>query len=210
MNYPSYDGFPWPNLPAPEAVKPLPADVRVLRDLYPEAGSRIEVAVLNTWFDGSAESLVNGAAAQTRLCQPSLGDDWGDRLSPGTCGTDGANDAQGSKEICDGDTLRTRFALANYSTDEVDVLAQLWFSYDEEFQAADFDSASSYVFSVPAAHSQLKAYTFEVPNIVDAPGSEYHAILRVVSTTDPDGDGIPQANTVREDWIPLRGTLEIC
>ena len=134
MNYPGYDGYPWANRPDHEALRPLPADVRTLRQRYPEAGSRAEVAVLNTWFDATDPSE-SGAAYQQHLCQPSLGSGWSLKTSAGTCGTNGAD--QGSTEICTGDTLRTRFALANYSTEAVDVVSGLWFSLHDQWDSSD-------------------------------------------------------------------------
>ena len=49
---------------------------------------------------------------------------------------------------------------------------------------------------------------FKVPQV--ATGVEYHPIVRIVSTTDTDGNGIPQGGSTRTDWLPLRGTVTGC
>jgi len=203
MNYPSYDGFPWANRDRTEAVRPLPADVRTLRRHYPQAGSRTEVAVLNTWFEPS----LSDAADQIHLCQPSLGTQWGDPHSPGSCGVDGPD--QGSRVVCAGDSVRTRFTLANYSTYKVRVATDLYYSTDDRWESGDTLSGTlQSTFDVPAAHSELQQQISTVPALTA--GVDYYVIVRVVSLSDMDNDGNADSTSVRSDWMPLRGTVQGC
>ena len=201
----NYGTRPWANRPADEMIKPLPADVRLLRDLYPEDGSRGEVAVLNTWH-GDGEPR-NGTAIQGVVCAPSLGSNWSGSVFDAHCGTGGPS--SGSTDVCAGDMLRTRVTFANYSTDPVTIGAWLVFSEDEEFDPPSTDPETPTemkTFELGAAHSARRGFAWEVPEI-DAPSrSEYHPIVYVVATpTNDDADW-----AVRSDWIPLPGTVEVC
>ncbi len=59
-----------------------------------------------------------------------------------TCGVDGT--ASGSTDVCAGDQLKTRVALANYSTESMQVTTELYFSSDEKWQATDVASGDSH------------------------------------------------------------------
>ena len=190
----NYGDRAWPNRPGDDGIRPLPDDVEALRDLYPAAGTRTEVALFNSWYDPASP-----VADQKLLCKPSLGTGWGADRFADKCGTGGAN--SGSTTICTGNTLRARFALANYSTDEVDVTARLWFSTDDLYQWSDTISATSHTFTVSAQGSTQQGLTWTVPAL-GAAGTTYHVIARVTATT-------PAGVTVG-DWIPLRGTVQAC
>jgi hypothetical protein len=200
LNYPAYDGYPWANRTPDEMIRPLPADVRTLRDLYPGPGSRSEVALLNTYFD--AGQLENGAATHQQLCRPSLGAAWSAQLSESSCGVDGAD--QGATEVCAGDDLRTRVLFANYSNRPVDVHLSAWFSTDpvfDGFASQDLASPTTVVpLNLGSATSSLQGRVWDVPALVS--GTEYHVILRVVGGTTT-GDPV-------EDWIPLSDTVTGC
>jgi hypothetical protein len=193
----NYGDRGWANRPGDDAVRPLPDDVEALRDLYPAAGTRTEVALYNTWYDPAR--VTNGAATQDLLCEPSLGTSWNADRFASRCGTGGA--ASGSTTVCAGNTLRTRFALANFSTDSVDVDARLWFSTDDVYQWSDTISATAHTFTVSANGSTQQGRTWTVPAL-GAAGTTYHVLARVVATTS--------TGAVVGDWIPLRGTVTAC
>jgi hypothetical protein len=198
----NYGDRPWANRVGDDAIRPLPDDVEALRDLYPATGARTEVAVLNSWFDDTTlSSGAYPAAQQTFLCQPSLGDTWDASIFADQCGTSGGQ--PGSNLVCSGDTLRTRFALANYSTDDVDVEAHLWFSVDDQWDALDYESATTRQFTVNANVSSQQGRVWTVPSLpqgsVKTAWVDYYVIARVTATTP--------AGLVVNDWIPLRGTV---
>lgn len=225
----NYGGKPWANRHFSSTMKPLPADVAYLRAEYPASGSRAEVAVLTTWFDSDSDTWSNGASTQWSLCTPSLGTSFGTNIFGDTagfpCGTGGAEG--GSNEVCQGDTLRTRFALANYSTELVDLTAMLWFSTDDTYDWHDIPSPTRYETEVGESSSALNNRAWVVPDLpvtpwlgqidgarsaspvdpdLDVPenvrGALYTPILRVTGTT-ADGETV-------SDWAPLRGLLVAC
>jgi hypothetical protein len=198
-----YNYFPWAGGGRSErdAVRPLPDDAQGLRDLYPNAGNRHEVAVLNTWFDPNA--TFNGSAVMHGLCSPSLGTAYSSnifRFSPG-CGAGGPDG--GSTTVCAGDRLYTRFAFANYSTDVAnDIDIRAFFSTDEVFQlGTDVVSPTARVTTVGAERSALLDRAWQVPAGLQT-GTEYYVIIEVAGTT-ADGGAV-------EDWIPLRGKVTGC
>ena len=194
----NYGDRPWANRVADDAIRPLPDDVEGLRSLYPLAGTRREVAVLNTWYNPIVSTETYPAANQQQLCEPSLGSAWNiDRFSD-VCGVT-ASGAAGSTIVAGGNTLRTRFAFANYSTESVDVIASLYFSTDDTWDAADVASVTTRSFSVGANTSSQQGRTWTVPSGL-APG-DYYVIARVVATTS--------SGVVVTDWIPLRGTVYV-
>ena len=189
----NYGARPWANRPDDERVRPLPADVRLLRDLYPAAGVRTELATLTTWFD-EHDISDSGAALGKVLCAPSLGSAFSSSLFDAHCGSGGAKG--GSTEVCAGDTLRTRFTLANYSTHDVDFDVRLWLSTDATWQWYDAISPTQPgQIHLDAAQSARKGISFEVPAL-GAPGTEYHTIVR--------------ASGEVSDWIPLPGAVTAC
>jgi hypothetical protein len=199
MNYPNTDGFPWANREPDEMIRPLPADIRLLRSRYPAAGSRAEVGLLATYFDSGTTS--NGAAYQEQLCAPSLGATWSAVTSEGTCGLDGS--AQGSTSVCTGDLLKTRATFVNYSTTGVDVWMSAFFSRDATFSGfggADvFSTTPAVEIDLAGTAAWLQSRQWEVPDL--DPG-EWHVGLHVLGTTD--------SGVAVEDWIPLSGTVESC
>jgi len=98
--------------------------------------------------------------------------------------------------VCQGDILQIHFALANYSTEDINVTANLWFSSDPNWDTGDKVSPTAQTFSVDAAHSKHKFYGFEVP-VLDV--GKLYPIVRVTATT-------PSGVTVK-DSIPLRGQV---
>ena len=193
----NYGDRPWANLPGDDRIRPLPDDVEGLRALYPAAGIRREVAVLNTWYDPtSLSSSTYPAADQGRLCQPSLGTSWNPDRFADVCGQ--TNGAAGSTTIAEGQTLRTRFAFANYSTESVNVVASLYFSANDVFDAADVASATTHSFATSQNGATQQGRTWTVPAL--NPGT-YYVIAQVEATTT--------SGVVVSDWIPLRGTVTV-
>jgi hypothetical protein len=173
-------GFPWANRAANDAVRPLPYEAGVLRDLYPASGTRYDVAALNTWW-GPPNTEDDKAGSQINLCKPSLGSAFSDAVDGSdtaglTCGVDGT--ASGATSVCAGDTLRTRVALANYSTTSMRVTTQLYFSDDDKWQSTDVASTSAKQKDLDAATSGLSRGTFTVPTL--SPGV-YRPILFTTS-----------------------------
>jgi hypothetical protein len=199
MNHRGDGGFPWANRPEADSVRPLPFDALLLRGRYPASGTRYDVAVLNTWYEPPADPDDN-AGYQTKLCKPSLGDAWTKDTSDGTCGKNGTT------TVCAGDTLRTRYTLANYSTEDMNITAALYFSRDETFASYDPGSTTTHNFDVQDAKSTLQEDTWTMPYLT--PGAEYHPILRVIA--EHIGANGAEAESVRADWIPLRGTVTGC
>jgi hypothetical protein len=91
-----------------------------------------------------------------------------------------------------------RLALANYSTEDVDVVASPYFSNDDVWDAGDVASIRTRSFSVNDSASSLQGRGWTVPLL--NPGI-YCVIVRVEATTT--------AGVVRTDWIPLRGTVTV-
>ncbi len=202
--------YPWANRVPARMVRPLSADVRTLRALYPSSAStRSEVAALTTWFEAVpntwAVPLMDPAtdppAVQATLCAPSTGDSWSTELFGDNCGEQRGDPP--TNVVCMDDVLRARFALANYSTSDVEVTARLWFSLDEQWGPDDAVSPTVRSFSVGQAGSTLSGNTWAVPALGYLVGQQeirtFYPIIRVEATT---GDG-----TVVRDWIPLPGLV---
>jgi hypothetical protein len=217
----SSGGYPWANRPAAESLRPLPYDVALLRKLYPKANSdRDEVALFNTWYGPAADGV--DAAGSYPLCMPSLGSDWSADLEPGSCGVEDGK--PGKTVVCPGDTVRTRVALANYSTGPVDVTARLYMSRDLVWQSTDTVSATIRTKSLDAAESALWTATWKIPAFTSSTGNL--PIIRVESTpkkapSNPNPSATtriagseatpsvesPDLGRTTTDWIPLRGPL---
>jgi hypothetical protein len=189
----NYGARPWANRVDDDRIRPLPADARGLRDLYPAAGERTELATLTTWFDKDVISDT-GAALGKVLCAPSRGSEFSASLFDPHCGSGGAHG--GETEVCAGNTLRTRFSLANYSTHGVDFDLRLWFSTDPVWDPWDTISPTASSQRLKAAESTHKGVSFDVPQLAGAPGTEYYTIIR--------------ASGEVSDWIPLPGTVRAC
>jgi hypothetical protein len=199
----NYGTKAWANRLPELMMQPLPDDAAGLRALYPASTTRYEVAVLNNWYTANADP--RSPATDAQLCMPSLGDKFtADRFSL-WCGASGPN-AQ-STTVCEGDLLKVRATVANYSTSTAIVTKQLWFSNNLTWEESDAVSSGSHTGDIPAGQSTEYGMTFKVPTLV---GGVKHVILRVISQSDTDGDGYTEANTVNTDWIPLRGTVTPC
>jgi hypothetical protein len=218
----SSGGYPWANRAPVDSVRPLPYDVALLRNLYPKTDSeRDEVALFNTWWGPTAAGV--DAAGSYPLCTPSLGADWSPDLEPGSCGLDGST--PGKVTVCPGDTIRTRVALANYSTGPVDVTAHLYLSRDLEWDSTDTVSATTRTKSLDAAESGPWNATWKIPDFTSSTGSL--PIIRVESMPkQAPSNPNPSASTrlaggateisasvdtgrTSTDWIPLRGALAL-
>lgn len=193
----NYGDRPWANRDSASRIQPLPDDVEGMRALYPLIGARADIAVLNTWFEPPANPVgTYPAAVQQRLCKPSLGNAWNADRYATVCGL--TNGVAGSTVIAAGQTLRTRFAVANYSTDAADVEARIYFSSDDTWDALDVASATTHSFTVSESGSSQQGRTWTVPAL---PPGTYYVIARVEATL-PWGP-------VLADWIPLRGTVTV-
>ena len=193
----NYGEHPWANRADDDTIRPLPGDAAALRHLYPAAGSRTDVAVLTTGLDPRAVS--HRAATQHRLCKPSLGDTYSAGRFDDFCGVGGPDTR--STTVCPGDPLHTRFTIANYSTEPVDVTAQVWLSLDDQHHNTDLMSPTTHRFTVGQTSRTLQL-DFTVPTLHGAaPGTQYHVIVQVHATGQSTG-------TTVHDWIPMRGTLE--
>ncbi len=200
-------GFPWANRPSKDSVRSLPYEVGVLRSLYPASGTRYDVAALNTWW-GPPYTTDDDAGSQIDLCKPSRGDAFSDAVDGSdttglTCGVNSTKTVAGSTEVCSGDTLRTRYTLANYSTASMNVTTILSFSTDEQYTNDSSEPKSS-----DAGHDVLDAessdvfqQSFTVPPLA---AGTYRPILYTISE-----DEAADANSVKADWIPLRGTITV-
>ncbi len=201
---------PWHNRPAGEQFQPLPDDVEGIRALYPgQRGDPLSISLLNTWHDVNDLSI--GVARQKMLCKPSRGDAWADSwdnsmLSPNMAADDGletcGDPASGvATEVCPGDVLRTRVAVGNYDTAEVDMKLRLWFSDDDIWDGAaggDVMSPDVHEFSLSRQGSSLQGRMFAVPQLAEG---DYYVIEKGIATaTDGDKTG---------DWIPLRGQIHV-
>jgi hypothetical protein len=200
-------GFPWANGAANDAIRPLPYEVGVLRDLYPASGTRYDVAPLNTWF-GPPINADDDAGSQVDLCKPSLGSAFSDAVDGSdttglTCGVDGS--ASGATTVCPGDSLKTRVALANYSTDSMRVTTKLYFSADDKWQSTDVASADSHTKTLDAATSGISRRDYAVPTL--APGT-YRPIL-YTDSEHVDANGTADPSTEVTNWVPLLGTVTV-
>jgi hypothetical protein len=184
----NYGERPWANAPVDAMIRPLPYDVRQLRTMFRASGSRTEVAVLNTWMDKDSTAVVT---PQKMLCAPSVGAVANAANAfANFCGEPKAT------SVCRGDIVQVQYALANYSTEDVDVTSNLWFSTDDKWDPNDRLSPTVKTYTVPAAHSQNKYWGYEAP--VVSSGTNF-VIVRVTATT-------PSGVTVK-DSIPLTGTV---
>ncbi len=178
---------------------PLPDDVEGLRALYPGSGERHDVAVLNTWFDPDDTVDKGREAKQKFLCAPSAGPNWGSRFDD-LCGVDAG--APASTEVCPGDIVLTRVALANYGTNFVDVNMTLWWSLDARYSpAVDIPSSEIRSTSVSMSGSTQQGRIYTVPAAV-AYDATYELIVHIDATNQVTGEVI-------SDWTPLLGQITI-
>jgi hypothetical protein len=197
-SYLNYGERPWANRPAGHKARPLPDDVRGLRNIYPASGTRYDVALLNTWYVESNDPEV--PADQDMLCRPGRGKDLGPSIfEPEYCGS---SDDPAPDAVCKGQNLNVWFALANYSTSPVSSSVMLYFSTDDVWNYGDIASSSYLIVDQTAAQSSHKGATFEVPDLPGAKGTRYYPILRALAV--PDGP-VPSF----ADWMPLTGTVTV-
>jgi hypothetical protein len=197
-------GFPWANRADKDSVMPLPWDVGQIRNLYPASGTRWDIAALNTWFHVTTSST-GSAADQVKLCTPSLGFQFTkSQTTSGPCGTDGS--IGGSTRVSEGDTLRTRFAIANYSTGSMHVTSKLWLSTDDELSEDDIPANSWDIRDIPAESSSLAEVGFRLSAM---PEGTFHPIV-MLSAWHVNSDGTVDDSSKKNDWIPLRGTVFHC
>ena len=91
--------------------------------------------------------------------------------------------------------LRTRYAVANYSTHPVDEDARLYFSTDAQWDYFDVASPTLADTIHQTTESSERGTSFQVPAGVVS-GTTYYTILRVTGGAT--------------DWIPLPGTVTAC
>lgn len=199
---------PWANRAPGRRLMPLPDDVRGLRERYPDPDDvGVDVAVLNTWVDLDALPASLPTAPQRPLCRPSAGvrfaGDFGETQVGDRCGADERGHA-GERAVCPGDTLFTRYAVANYGTEDLALRARLWLSEDPIWNgaAADAESPDRKAFALAGGSSTKRNSTFEVPQGL-AWDRAYHVLIRV--EVENDVRHVAGAHTA--DWIPLRGTI---
>jgi len=214
----NYGDRPWANRDPGQKLKPLPDDIRGLRELYPAPEEiNVDVAVLNTFvnFDDVSD---NGTPRQGRLCQPSTGarfaPDFSEALGvdPVTgaidpidrCGENEVGNA-GDVLVCPGDTVFTRYSVANYGTETVTLRSQMWMSEDDVWDGragGDVKSPDVKEFGLSGGFSTKRNSTFEVPEGV-AYDTTYDVLIRVKVVNDVSH--VPGAD--KDDWIPMRGTV---
>ena len=196
-------GFPWGNRADADAVRPLPDDVRRLRDSYPASGSYWDVDVTNGW-DEYTDASKGDAADQVKVCTPSVGTSVvTDAAASGPCGTGGPR--AGSSCARPRDTLATRYTLNNYSTGTIHVTSTLAFSDDPTWEAPDPESSTKRTEDVAAESSKLVSATWTVP---DTSGAKLYPIVHVFSEhLDADGSIDPASLRIYE--YPLSGTVKV-
>ena len=197
----NYGVHPWTRDVADsyDLVKPLPDDVEALRDLYPDVTTRAEIGLFNSWYD---PAIAPAAAAQKRLCKPSLGSGFSASRFDPKCGSGGPE--SGSTTVCQNDLLRLHYALTNYSTSVVNLSVGLWFSTDDTWQSTDVASVTfQSVLNVGAQSSYHHQESFTIPTLAAfASGTDLYVILKA--------DGATTGGTSVSSWTPLRGTVEVC
>ncbi|HTJ36260.1 MAG TPA: matrixin family metalloprotease [Dactylosporangium sp.] len=212
FSFMNYGERPWANRPAGDKIRPLPDDLRAMRYLYPDTSNdRYEIGVLDNWDDDSTLSSIAPKAAYARpLCAPSLGTDFdsapGHRFAYYPCGTGGPN--AGSIVACEGDSLKTRFALVNYGTGDVEGTVSLYFSTDSTFDLGSDIYAGDFDTSLVAAGSKLHSRAWKVPALTS--GTKYYTILYVTMWKPAATGASVDPATMSSDWIPLRGTITGC
>jgi hypothetical protein len=200
----NYTNRPWSNRARDKMVEPLPDDREALRFLYGNGNAETDIAALVTWFDTTVVN--NGAAKGTLFCQPS----GGTMLSPGifdsTCGVDAAGNP-GSTTVCPGDTLYTRFALANYGTVNLDVDMELWFSTNTILDVAAgadvMSTTAPATLTVNAQTAARRGIGFAVPTTV-AYDTDYYPIINLNT-----GASLASEESQQNNWIPLLGKIHI-
>ena len=201
----NYDVRPWSNRIDEKMMEFLPDDREALRYLYPGAATEKDVAVLMTWFD-STDISSSGAATQKKLCAPSKGIGYSPSKFDPTCGVR-ASGVDGSTRVCPGDKIYTRYAAANYSTMDMTMDEELWFSKNDWLNrtaGVDKKSATSYAsLTVLANQSQRKGKSFIVPSGLDW-DTDYYPILFLDTGSDLANEESEQNN-----WIPLRATIHV-
>jgi hypothetical protein len=190
----NYGDRPFANRVSGAQLMPLPDDVEFFRDQYPAGGSRAEIGVLNTWYEAVVSADPYPAANQYRLCKPAKGASWAADDAEGLCAVGGTD------EVCPGETVRLRFAAANYSTSTVDLTARMALSTDTTLGGGDLRSPTLRTFTLGAQSSSKQGRTFTVPATA-AYGTDYNVLVRVGGTT--------ASGVAVSDWSPMRGGLTI-
>jgi len=205
MNHAGSGGFPWANRPSADAVRPLPYDAYLLRTRYPAADSRWDIAVLGTGMQPPSDPK-GDAGNQIKLCAPSSGSSWASAYSSGTCGVDGKND--GWTTVCPGETLYTRYTLANFSTGSLQVTTTLSLSKDETWDATDpvagTQTGLSTVDFLTGSSSVTMGRPWTAPDL--EPGVSYHPIIHVFAK-HVNANGSVDPASLLVDSIPLRGLI---
>ena len=226
----NYGGAPWHNRPDGQKMRPLAADVKGLRERYPDPSTEhLEISILNDYTD--FEDLAVGPAPLPAriqdLCLPSVGQEWADVFAKrnlpisllhtagegvddgiATCGTDAPQMtpvwAAAGTTACDGDEVRTVISLSNPSTHDVNVDLQMWLSEDDVLTTVwnpwAITDASSGTVVRWAVSAQSSLMAQQLFLVPDVPAGRYYVIVRALAT-----DAVTGAQV--EDWIPLRGRI---
>ncbi|MCZ7583389.1 MAG: hypothetical protein M5R36_08695 [Deltaproteobacteria bacterium] len=196
------DGGPFVNRSSAWMVDALPDAREGLREIYPDSGSERDLAVLNLWVD-SSDIFDPGAtypvAYAKKLCKPAKGTGWTSSIFAEDfpyCAT------SPSVTVCPGDSVRTRFAVANYGTSSETATLQLWFSTDESLNLwQDTMSSTTVDKNIAAATSYRAGQAFTVPSV--AKGNWYYLLARVGILTSPIEEH------TQNNWMPLRGQVYV-
>ena len=200
----NYKNRPWSNRIEHKQIEFLPDDREALRHIYPRTGhTEKDVAVLNTWFDSSDVSS-SGAARQKLLCKPSTGSSWSSSQFDTYCGVNGSS--YGSTEVCPGDLLRVRYAMANYGTKSISIDEELWFSSNDWLNRSagyDIQSPDIHNRTVSANSSFRDGRRFEVPRGLTY-DREYFVMVFLNTHSNFSSEESQQNN-----WIPMRGKVRV-
>jgi hypothetical protein len=197
----NYGPRPWATGDLENMMVPLPDDREALRVLYPGRGEACDLAVYNTWVNPGL-GLTKGAVEQDRLCEVSGGSDFSASPFPGHPQHGGPYCRQGGTDnVCPGDTVYSRYTVANHGTDTQTAMHTLWFSTNPGLnRTIDLEARGPGVRHY-AAESTMQESTFTVPYDVEY-GETYYAIVEVLD------EGTTETFT-RNNHIPLRGQLTI-
>lgn len=202
----NYNVRPFTNRSDDKRIEPLPDDREALRFLYPDPGStEKDAAVAVTWYNRAATSA-SGASIAEQLCRPSTGTAYSPSIFDDYCGVD-ATGAPGSTDVCPGDYLYVRYAIANYGTEPLTVNEQLWFSTNVTLNTTAGADKQSLTAPAAQALSHQSSYRqgrkFTVPTTASY-DTDYYPILFIDSGADYASEESQQNN-----WIPLRTKVHV-
>jgi hypothetical protein len=200
----NYGQLPWINRSPDKMITPLPDDLAGLRHFYPGSGDVYRVAFLNTALDPAGPVSDGGAGTQSPLCHPSGGTTYASVFATYNYGC-----ARSPYfNVCAGGQVYGAYSLANYSTKDMQVTVQAWFSTDDVWTESDHASVDYDVYTVATGKTVLIGDHWTMPSM-QVGTLQIHVILRVVALQYTPGSA-PPANSVTTDWLPLDGTVTTC